>query len=89
MPSLHGVGCAYVFAGAWSCLVAISMTHVPFWLNGCHLLADTLMSVKYCLTKKANMKSNHLFGYSTVLGYCRYVLDAQTTTGNQKNATFI
>ena len=61
MPSPYGVGCAYVFAGAWSCLVAISMTHIPFWLNGCHLLADTL-SVKYCLTKKANMKSNHLFG---------------------------
>lgn len=42
MPSLYGVGCAYVFAGAWSCLVAISMTHVPFWLNGCHITAYIL-----------------------------------------------
>ena len=28
--SPYGVGCAYVFAGAWSCLVAMSMIHVSY-----------------------------------------------------------
>ena len=54
MPSLYSVGCAYVFVGAWSYLVAVSPVHASlFELNGCHLTATSANSTIICLTKNS------------------------------------